>query len=450
MALSGLAIYKMLPQTNCKECGFPTCLAFAMKLAARQVELSACPHVSDETKAQLDSASAPPIRLISLGKDEHKLEVGNETVVFRHEKTFYHQPGLFFRLRDDMGDEEFTQRLDQIADYQIERVGMILRPDGVAIENSSGSADTFAGRVGQAAGKELAIILMSPDPEAMEAGLQAAQDKNPLAYAADSKNWEQMAALAKKYGAPLAVRGENGDLDALAAMADQISKQGAEDLVLDPGTRGWADSLAALTRMRRVAIKKNFRPLGYPVITFPGEGSDGLELETMLASQSIDKYASLVVLDSFEPAALYSLLTLRQNIYTDPQKPIQVTPGIYEIGGPDSDSPLLVTTNFSLTYFSVAGEVEASGRPAWLLVADSEGMSVLTAWAAGKFDAESIAKAVKSTGVPDKVGHRKIIIPGFVASISGDLEEELSGWEILVGPREAIGIPSYLRQLAKG
>jgi len=450
MALSGLAIYKLLPQTNCKECGFPTCLAFAMKLAARQVELSACPHVSEEAKAQLDSASAPPIRLISLGKDGYKLEVGNETVLFRHEKTFYHQPGLFFRLRDDMSDEEFARRLDQVADYQIERVGMILRPDGVAIENSSGSTEAFAGRVSQAVGKELAIILISPDPEAMEAGLKAAQDKAPLVYAAGAENWEQMAALAHKYGAPLAVRGENGDLEALANLADQISKQGVEDLVLDPGTRGWADSLAALTRLRRAAIKKNFRPLGYPVITFPGEGSGSLEQETMLAAQSIDKYAGLVVLDSFEPAALYSLLTLRQNIYTDPQKPIQVSPGLYEISDPKTDSPLLVTTNFSLTYFSVAGEVEGSGRPAWLLVADSEGMSVLTAWAAGKFDAESITKAVKSTGVPDKISHRRIIIPGFVASISGDLEEELSGWEVLVGPRESIGIPSYLRQLAKG
>jgi acetyl-CoA decarbonylase/synthase complex subunit gamma len=259
-----------------------------------------------------------------------------------------------------------------------------------------------------------------------------------------------MAALAKKYGTPLAVRGANGDLEALATLVEQVTGEGVEDLVLDPGTRGWSDSLSALTRIRRAAIKKNFRPLGYPVITFPGEGSDSAEQEAMLATQFVDRYASLIVMDHFAPAALYSLLTLRQNIYTDPQKPIQVTPGLYEISDPKSDSPLLVTTNFSLTYFSVAGEVEGSGRPAWLLVADSEGMSVLTAWAAGKFDAERIAKAVKATEVMDKISHRSIVIPGLVATISGDLEEELSGWEIRVGPREAIGIPSYLRQMAKG
>jgi acetyl-CoA decarbonylase/synthase complex subunit gamma len=450
MALSGLAIYKMLPQTNCKECGFPTCLAFSMKLAARQVELSACPYVSEETKAQLDSASAPPIRLVTIGADGRKVDVGNETVVFRHEKTFYRQPGLFYRLRDDMDEKAFDELLEKIAAYEIERVGVTLFADGVAVEAASGSADTFAARVGKAAGKDVAIMLIGSDPTVMEAGLSAVKGKAPLIYAAGPDNWEPMAELAKKYGASLAVRAADGDLDALADLAEKVKEKGVEDLVIDPGARGWSDSLSVLTKLRRAAIKKNFRALGYPVITFPGEGTDGFEQETMLASQFVNRYASLIVLDHFEPAGLYSLLTLRQNIYTDPQKPIQVTPGLYEIGGPKEDSPLLVTTNFSLTYFSVAGEVEGSGRPAWLLVADSEGMSVLTAWAAGKFDAERIAKAVKAQEVPDKINHQSIVIPGFVASISGELEEELAGWQILVGPRESIGIPSYLRQMANG
>jgi acetyl-CoA decarbonylase/synthase complex subunit gamma len=449
MALSGLAIYKMLPQTNCKECGFPTCLAFSMKLAARQVELSACPYVSEETKAQLDSASAPPIRQVALGADGGKIEIGNETVIFRHEKTFYHQTGLFYRIRDDLDEQEFAKQLEAIASYEIERVGVALSADGVAVEAASGSADTFAARVGKVAEKDLAIILIGSDPVVLEAGLKAAQGKAPLLYAAGPDNWEAMADLAKKYSASLAVRAADGDLDALANLAEQTKEKGVEDLVLDPGARGWADSLSALTRIRRAAIKKNFRPLGYPVITFPGEGTEGVEQEAMLASQFINRYASAIVLDHFDPASLYSLLTLRQNIYTDPQKPIQVTPGLYEIGAPKADAPLLVTTNFSLTYFSVAGEVEGSGKPAWLLVADSEGMSVLTAWAAGKFDAERIAKAVKAAEVPDKLDHQSIVIPGFVATISGELEEELAGWEIKVGPREAIGIPSYLRQLAK-
>ncbi|MBC7236885.1 MAG: acetyl-CoA decarbonylase/synthase complex subunit gamma [Chloroflexi bacterium] len=447
MGLSGLQIYKLLPRTNCKECGFPTCLAFAMKLAARQAELSDCPYVSDEAKAQLDAAAAPPIRLVTIGPESRKVEVGNETVLYRHEKTFYHEPGFFYRLSDTLSEQEFAARLKEIADYQVERVGIDLSANGVAIENASGDAATFAARVKQAVAAGLPVILISDDPAAMEAGLKAATGNRPLVYGATAENWEKMAALAKQYQAPLAVRSSDG-LDGLAELTAKIQGLGVEDMVLDPGADGWAESLKRLTILRRLALKKNFRPLGYPIIVFPGRAAEDEIEEALLAAQYVAKYAGLIVLDHFDPASLYPLLTLRQNIYTDPQKPIQVSPGLYEIGEPKPDSPLLVTTNFSLTYFSVAGEVEATGRPAWLLICDSEGMSVLTAWAAGKFDAERIAKAVKQNGVESKINHRKIIIPGHVSSISGELEEELPGWQILVGPREAIGIPSFLKNFA--
>lgn len=445
MGLSGLVIYKLLPKTNCKECGFPTCLAFAMKLAARQVELSACPYVSDEAKAQLDAASAPPVRLVAVGAGDRKVEAGNETVLFRHEKTFYHQPGIFYRLGDDMPAEAYAAQVQAIAGYQIERVGIAMSASGVAVENRSGDAATFGARVEQAAKAGLAVILMSENAAAIESGLKAAQGASPLIYGATEGNWEAMADLAAKYKAPLAVKG-TGDLNSVVALTEKLDGKGVQDLVIDPGTRNWADSLQAATQMRRLAIKKNYRPLGYPIIAFPGANASDVEEEALLASQGVAKYAGFVVLDHFDPAALYALLTLRQNIYTDPQKPIQVSPGLYEIGNPKPESPLLVTTNFSLTYFSVAGEVEGSGIPAWLLITDSEGMSVLTAWAAGKFDAERIAKAVNTMGVLDKVSHRKIILPGLVSSISGDLEEELPGWQILVGPREAINIPAFLKQ----
>ncbi|MHB0858267.1 MAG: acetyl-CoA decarbonylase/synthase complex subunit gamma [Anaerolineae bacterium] len=446
MALSGLAIYKLLPKTNCKECGFPTCLAFAMKLAARQVELSACPHVSDEAKQSLDAASAPPIRLVTVGEGDKKIEVGNETVLYRHEKTFYHQPGLFFRLEDSLSDAAFDEALGTIAAYQVERVGISMGSDGVAIACKSGDAGTYGKRVAAAVAAGLPVILLCDDAAAMEAGLKAAQGKAPLIYAADAGNWEAMADLAARYKAPLAIRGD-GSLDALADLTQKLDAKGVQDLVLDPGVDGWSGSLAVLTQLRRLALKKNLRAVGYPVIAFPGRSTEDVDEQALLAAQFIAKYAGLIVLDSFDPATVYPLLTLRQNIYTDPQKPIQVSPGLYEIGSPKPESPLLVTTNFSLTYFSVAGEIEGSGIPAWLLITDSEGMSVLTAWAAGKFDAERIAKAVNTMGVLDKVSHKKIVLPGFVSSISGELEEELPGWEILVGPREAIGIPSFLKTL---
>ncbi|MHB1293426.1 MAG: acetyl-CoA decarbonylase/synthase complex subunit gamma [Anaerolineae bacterium] len=448
MALSGLAIYKLLPKTNCKECGFPTCLAFAMKLAARQVELSACPYVSDEAKQALDAASAPPIRLVAVGEGEKKIEVGNETVLFRHEKTFYHQPGLFFRLEDSLADAAFSDALKTIAGYKIERVGISMGADGVAMACASGDAATYGKRVAEVVAAGLPVILLADDAAVLEAGLKAAQGKAPLIYGADAGNWEALADLAARYKAPLALRGD-GNLDTLADLTQKLDAKGVQDLVLDPGVDSWSGSLAVMTQLRRLALKKNLRAVGYPVIAFPGRGAEDAEDQALRAAQYIIKYAGLIVLDSFDPATVYPLLTLRQNIYTDPQKPIQVSPGLYEIGSPRPDSPLLVTTNFSLTYFSVAGEIEGSGIPAWLLITDSEGMSVLTAWAAGKFDAERIAKAVNTMGVLDKVAHKKIVLPGFVASLSGELEEELPGWQILVGPREAIAIPSFLKTLVQ-
>jgi len=452
MALSGIQIYQLLPQTNCKECGFPTCMAFAMKLAQKQAELSACPYVSEQSKAALAAASAPPIRLVTVGTGESKVEVGNETVLFRHEKTFFHPPGLFVRIKDTLPQAEADALLNQITSFSVERVGIKLRVHGVAIENASGDAAAFAARVAAVKAKtDLPLMLIAATPQAMEAGLEQAAGVSPLIYAATAENWKEMAALAAKHKAPLAVRGQRsdpsgqGDLGALAGLTEQIKAAGVEDMVLDPGVRTLHGTLIALTQLRRLALKSGMRSLGYPIVTFPGENASSVDEEVTRAAEHIAKYAGIIVLDHFEPANVYPLLTLSQNIYTDPQKPIQVSPGLYEISGPKPESPLLVTTNFSLTYFSVAGEVEGSGKPTWLLIVDSEGMSVLTGWAAGKFDAAKIAKSVNQFGVPGKVSHKKLVLPGLVAGLSGELEEELPGWEIRVGPREAIDIPAYLK-----
>jgi acetyl-CoA decarbonylase/synthase complex subunit gamma len=448
MALTGLQIYKLLPQTNCKECGFPTCLAFAMKLAAKQAELAACPYVSEAAKAQLAAAAAPPIRLVTLEGPGHKVEVGNETVLFRHEKTFFHRPGIFVRVKDTTPVEEIKAQVSAAMGFAVEYVGISLFLDGIAVEAASGAAQTFQAAV-QAVREstDRALILIAGDPAVMEAGVKAATGTRPLLYAANAGNWEQMAALAKGANAALAVRPADGkgDLSGLAELTGKIQAAGVQDMVLDPGVRDPAGTLLALTQLRRLALKKNFRALGYPIITFPGEGAAGPLEEVELAGQQIAKYGGLVVLDHFTPASAYALLALRTNIFTDPQKPIQVQPGIYEINSPKADSPLMVTTNFSITYFAVANEVDGSGSPGWLLVADAEGMSVLTAWAAGKFDAERIAKAVKTTGIEDKINHRKLIIPGHVSVLMGELEEALPGWRIMVGPREAVDLPGYLK-----
>jgi acetyl-CoA decarbonylase/synthase complex subunit gamma len=438
MALSGIQIYKMLPQTNCKECGFPTCLAFAMKLAAKQVELSACPYVSDASKKQLAESAAPPIRLITLKANGAELKVGNEVVMFRHEKTFYNKPGLFLRVK--ASDPDIAKKVAAADAYKVNYVGMDFKLDGFAIE-ADGDLTAAVKAVRDVTKRPL--MLIGNDAAVLDSSLSLLAGEGALIYAADLSNHESLADVAKKHKAALVVKADS--LDALADLTQKVQAKGVEDMVLDLGGKNLGEWLTRSTQARRLALKSNFKPLGYPTIFFAAQ--NGLEKEAVYAAQAISKYAGFVVLDTFAPEMIYPLLVLRENIYTDPQKPIQVQPGIYEINSPKPDSPVLVTTNFSITYFSVANEVESSGLPAWLLVTDAEGMSVLTAWAAGKFDAERIAKAVKGFDIASKVSRKRIVLPGHVAVLSGELEEELAGWEIRVGPREAVDLPAFMKQV---
>jgi acetyl-CoA decarbonylase/synthase, CODH/ACS complex subunit gamma len=439
MALSGIQIYKLLPQTNCKECGFPTCLAFAMKLAAKQVELSGCPYVTEESKTQLAESSAPPVRLITLKGIGTEIKAGNEVCLYRHEKTFFNKTGVFVRIKSSQPDIAAT--VAKADAFKVVYVGMDLTLDGFAVEADDPAKFADAVKAVRSATKR-PLILISKDPNVLTTGTAALPGETPLLAGADSTNWEGMAALAAQSKAALAISADS--LDALTDLVEKVKSKGVEDIVLDPAGRNLSESLSRSSQIRRLALK-NFRLLGYPIITYPCTSGDPARESTM-AAQSVAKYAGFVVLDKFSPELLYALLVLRENIYTDPQKPIQVTPGIYEINAPKAESPVLVTTNFSITYFSVANEMESSGLPARLLVVDADGMSVLTAWAAGKFDAERIAKAVKGFDVESKISKKRIVIPGHVAVLSGELEEELPGWEIRVGPREAVDLPAFIKQ----
>ena len=439
MALSGIQIYKLLPQTNCKDCGFPTCLAFAMKLAAKQVDLSLCEHVSDEAKAKLSEAAAPPVRPITLKSNGYEVKAGNEVVLHRHEKTFYSRPGLFLRVYDNESPEDIKAKVVPVDAYVVDYVGIDLSMSGIAVQTAGGDFGEAVAIVREVSQKPLILI---GDPNSLKAGLEKLNpEEKALICHATSENWSVMSELAKEYDSALSV--EASSLDEMVDLTNQLVEAGVKDLVLSPTQRGFYGTLIANTVSRRMAIKKNFRPLGYPIINFPGDVGDPA-LEVMLAAQAIGKYSSFIVLDHFAPETAYPLLVLRENIFTDPQKPIQVQPGVYEINNPQPEDPVLVTTNFSITYFSVANEVEGSGKPAWLLVTDSEGMSVLTAWAAGKFDAERIAKSVKTFNITEKVSKKRLVIPGHVAVLSGELEEELPDWEIRVGPREALDIPKFM------
>jgi acetyl-CoA decarbonylase/synthase complex subunit gamma len=444
MPLTGIQIYKLLPQTNCKECGFPTCLAFAMKLAAKQADLAACPYVSEASKAQLAESASPPMRLVALKSGGYEVKAGNETVLFRHDKTFYNQPGLFLKVNDSDPASEILAKVSQADQYKVSYVGKELTLDGFAIESLSGSPEAFAAAVQvvrQASHRPL--ILISRSPQVLAAGLKLLPGEVPMLYAADNSNWEAVTDLAKAHPAVLAIAGDS--LDGLADLTQKVKARGVEDMVLDPVSGELGTWLTKSVQIRRLVLKKNLRALGYPLIAFPGKGKDSAG-EAMAAAQAVAKYAGFIVLEHFAPEMLYPLLVLRQNIYTDPQKPIQMQPGLYPINDPRPDDPVLVTTNFSITYFSVANEVEGSGNRAWLLVTDSEGMSVLTAWAAGKFDADRIAKIIKETGITEKINRKRIVIPGYVAVMMGDVEDKLPGWEVRVGPREAVDIPNYMKQ----
>ncbi|MGD9364883.1 MAG: acetyl-CoA decarbonylase/synthase complex subunit gamma [Desulfobacteraceae bacterium] len=445
MALTGIQIFKLLPKTNCKECGVPTCLAFAMNLASGKAELDACPYVSDEAREQLAEASAPPIRPVVVGKGVRKATAGGETVQYRHEKTFYNPALLAAQVSSDISSDDLAAKLKSWNALQFERVGLNLRPELVALKDAGGDAAAFGAAAKQIADtSEFNLILMTEDVEVMKAGVEAAGFKRPLMYGATAANIDAMGALAKDNDLPVGIKADS--VEALVPLSEKLAEMGLKDLVIDPGSREPKQSNADMIAIRRAALKNGNRAIGFPTITFPCEMASNLDVETMLAATHIAKYGGIVVMSDFAGDSIFPLLLERLNIFTDPQRPMTVTEGIYEIGSPDENSPVMVTTNFALTYFIVSGEIEGSRVPSWLLIKDSEGLSVLTAWAAGKFSGDDVGIFVKKSGIMDKVKHQDLIIPGYAAAIVGDMEEELPGWNVIVGPREAAHLPGFLKE----
>ncbi len=441
MALTGVQVFKLLPKTNCKKCGFPTCLAFAMKLAQGGADISACPDVSEEAKTTLGEASAPPIRSFAIGTGDKAPKMGAETVMFRHEKKFVNPCAIAINIKDN--DDSLAAKAEEVANSEIDRVGQILRVEAISIECASGDSATYEAAVKLAAEKapEAALILNCKDAAVVEAAVKAVADRKPLINGATDENAEAMAAIAKANSCPIIACADG--LEALSALTEKIKGLGVEDIVLDSGAKSAKEIIVNNTQIRRAALKKSFKPLGYPVIN--NVIRDNAILEASIASVAIAKYASIIVVSSVEKWKTLALFTQRQNIYTDPQVPMQVEQKIYEIGEPTADSPLMITTNFSLTYFIVAGEIENSKVPSRLAVMDSEGLSVLTAWAAGKFTAAKIAVFIQESGIGDTLTNKELILPGQVAILSGALEDKLGDWKITVGPREANAIPTYLK-----
>ncbi len=445
MALTGIQIFKLLPKTNCKECGVPTCLAFAMNLASGKAELDACPYVSDEAREKLAEASAPPIRPVKIGKGVREFAVGGETVLYRHEKTFFNPTALGALVSSDIDKGELEKKLKIWNAFQFERVGFNLRPQLVALKDANGDAGAFGEKAKLIAEtSEFNLVLMTEKEDVMKAGIEAAGFKRPLLYAATEATADAFGALAKDNDLPLAVKADS--VEALIPLTDKLTGMGLKDLVLDSGSRDVKKAFEDQVVIRRAALKQSNRSLGFPTIAFPCEMADNIDVETMVSAMFIGKYGGIVIQSDFQGESLFPLLLERLNIYTDPQRPMTVTEGIYEINNPDENSRVLVTTNFALTYFIVSGEIEASRVPTWLLIKDSEGLSVMTAWAAGKFAGDDVGIFIKKCGIMDKVKNQEVVIPGYAAAIAGDVEEELPGWKITVGPREAAHIPGFLKE----
>lgn len=441
MALSGLQIQKLLPKTNCKECGSNTCLAFAMKLAAKKADLSDCPYASDEAKSVLGAASEPPVKGAELGPDK-SLKLGEETVLYRHEKTFVNQTAIGVNVSDTDPVEQIEATLNSIKDYVLERVGETLTVDMVGVTQKGTDSAAFVALAKKAFEiTNLPLALRSNNVDALVEAAAAVKGSRSLLCSATAQTADKLVAAAKDNGHVLAVTAD--DLNGLVELTFKLKQDGFNDLVLDFKTFSLAEEFQINSIARKAALKDNYKPLGYPTVKF-AESGDMFD-DAVTAITEISKYGGIVVLPSFDPAQLVALMTLRLNIYTDPQKPIQVEPKLYPVGEPTADSPVFVTTNFSLTYFIVSGEIENSGKSAWLLVPECEGMSVLTAWAAGKFSGASIAKFAKEIDIDNAVTTRQIIIPGYVAQISGELEESMPGWKVLVGPQEAADLESFIK-----
>jgi len=440
MALKGLDIFKLTPKTNCKDCGNATCMAFSMKVAQGGIELSKCPHLSEEALAVLGEATEPPMKKITLGPDE-KLTLGGETVLFRHEKTFVSKNLFAVSVCTDC----YEEKLAGIEKIDYDRLGERMYVELLNIQYN-GDKDAYVALVKKALEAGRVLILECDDVDAARAALEVSASAKPLLNGANAANFEAMSALATEFGVTLGVSGKN--LDELYDTVEALEKLGNKNLVLDVSCLSIKDAFAGAVQIRRAALKDNDRTFGYPSLINVGELAPGDELmQTALASVFTLKYGSIIVMENMSYPQALPLFGMRQNIYTDPQKPMKVEPGIYPLNGADENSICVTTVDFALTYFVVSSELERSGVPMNLLISDAGGYSVLTAWAAGKLSASSLAKFFKEFDVESKIKSRTLAIPGKVAVLKGEIEESLPGWNIVVAPNEAIEAVKFFREM---
>jgi acetyl-CoA decarbonylase/synthase complex subunit gamma len=445
MALKGAEIMKRLPKTNCKECGYATCFAFAMKLATGGAKLEECPYLAPEVKAELEAAMAPPIKLVTIGTGENALVIGEEEVMFRHEKTFFHEPGIAILISDKESESDIEEKIKSIKELDFERIGQKLKINLFALSFGSGDKSRFETMVKKAyETTDLALLLISEDTDVLFSAATICADRKPIVYPITKENINLAIPKLKELRTPAGVKGES--IEEIVSMTSKLKDGGVEEIILDPGSKNMLEGIRDQTLIRRAALKKGFRPLGYPTITFPCFMYQDKFKEALAAAAFITKYAGIVVISQVDKNFLFPLLVQRFNIYSDPRRPMTVEEKVYEISKPNEYSPILISTNYALDFFIVSGAIEEANIPAYLCIKDTGGIGVMAAWTSGKFNGEAIADFFNKYGVENKVKHRKLIIPGVAKKLKDELEEELPGWEIIFGPIEGSDIPKFLSE----
>ncbi len=446
MALKGLDIFKLSPKKNCKECGSPTCMAFSMKVAQGAVDVNACPYFSEEAKAQLSEATAPPMKTVKIGTGSEEFALGGETVMERHEKTFVSKTRYAVTLCNCMDDATIDAKLADIPKIEYERIGERMYVEMIYVNYKADGQTDYVELVKKAAALGRTMILGCDDAETAKAALAVCKDSKPVLNGATSKNYEAMNAVAKEAGVVLGVCG--ADMNEIYDTIKALEGLGNKDLIVDTTAATIKETFANTVQLRRAAIKDGDRTCGYPSIVNLAKLAKGdMHLQSALAAVFTVQYGSIVVMEELTYAEALPLFGLRQNIFTDPQKPMRVDPGVYSINGGDENSICLTTVDFALTYFLVSGELERSGVPCNLIISDAGGLSVLTAWAAGKLSASTIEKFWKEQDIEGKIKSRKLVIPGKVAVLKGEIEAKLPGWEIIIAPTEAAQLVKFLKDM---
>lgn len=449
MGLTGLDIFKLTPKKNCKDCGFPTCLAFSMKVASGAVEIEKCPHISSDALSKLAEATAPPMKTITIGRGETEYKLGGETVLYRHEKTFVNRNRFAVLLCDSMDDGEIDSKLHSIKRVNYIRIGEEMRVEIIALKYG-GNRKRYVNLINKVkeSGLKLTYMLICEDVDLLSEVLKIVKDDNPIVHGTTKENYRDMVNLVKSNKYVLGLKAPS--LSELYDLVGEVQKLDYKELILDVGSNSIKEAFQNTVQIRRTALKEGDRTFGYPSIIFVNElARNDKFMEIAISSLFTMKYGSIIVLEDIDYARALPLFALRQNIFTDPQRPMRVEPDIYSINNADDNSPVLCTVDFALTYFIVSGEIERSKVPVYLAIPDAGGLSVLTAWAAGKFSGSSIAKFIKEMGVEERTNCRKLVIPGKVAVLKGDIEDSLPGWEVIVGTDEAMHLPRFLRELDK-